>query len=150
MKSTNLPTMVMLLVLTVAGTAAQEKRNGTGLAIVAADGVARIAEAKELSTKFWLQQLLLSALHRNVVQDASPEEWQEGLGSSFRIHCRYSASVTLALPERQILVFDEVLLPLPKERYPAHIFIRHGERVLRLAKYDPWVLHKIVSEAELP
>ncbi|MES2696592.1 MAG: hypothetical protein V4773_24195 [Verrucomicrobiota bacterium] len=149
MKSTKLPVMVMMLVLTVAGTAAQENRNATGLSIVAAGSVSPGDEAKELSTKFWLQQLVLSALYRNGAQEASPEEWQRGLASPSRIQCRYAASATLALPERQVLIFDEVLLPLSEERYPAYIFIRHGERILSLAKYDPWVLHKVVSEAGL-
>lgn len=149
MKLPRLPTMVMMLVCTAAGTAAQENRHVVGLSIAAAGRVSQVDEAKELSTKFWLQQLMLTALYRNVVQDASMEEWQRGLAAPFQIQCRYATPATLALPERQVMVFEEVLLPLPEERYPPYIFIRQGSRVLRLAKYDPWVLHKLVSVAGL-
>src|SRR5688572_16056425 len=128
MKPTKLLASVTLLVLTVAGIAAQENRHSSGLSIVAAGSASPGNEAKERSTRFWLQQLVLSALHRHAVQDASSEEWQRGLVSRFRIQCRYATAATLALPERPILTFDEVLLPLSEERYPDYIFIRHGER----------------------
>ncbi|MEO6568338.1 MAG: hypothetical protein ABIO94_06205 [Opitutaceae bacterium] len=150
MKTPTLPTLVMMLVLTVTGAHAQENRDTMGLSIVATGAVSPVDEAKALSTKFWLQQFMLSALYRDVVQEASQEEWQRALASPFRIHCRYAGSATLALPERRVLIFDEVLLPLPEERYPSYIFIRQGTRILRLAKFDPWVLHKLVSTAGLP
>ena len=149
MKSPKLSTAVMMLVLMAAVTSAQENRETSQLSIVAAGSASPIDAAKQLSTKFWLQQFMLSALYRNVVEDASTEEWQQALASPFRLHCRYSAPATLALPERQILIFDEVLLPLSEERYPSYIFMRRGTRLLRLAKFDPWVLHKLVSTAGL-
>jgi hypothetical protein len=107
-------------------------------------------EATQLSAKFWLQQLMLSALYRDVVQDSSLDEWQQQSKAQSRIYCRYSSQATLAIPERRTLNFDEVLLPLPSGEYPAFVFVRHGRSVLRLAKYDPWVFHKLVSEAALP
>ena len=96
-----------------------------------------------------MPQLALSALYRDVVQDSSTEEWQKALASPSRIHCWYDTTAMLALPERRTLVFDEILLPLSGDRYPAYLYVRRGEHVLRLAKYDPWVLHKLVSESGL-
>ena len=109
--------------------------------------VRALGDAKQHSVRFWLQQLMLSALYRDVVQGSSIEEWQQQASSTSRIHCRYASVATLALPERRTLTFDEALVPLPSDRRPDHILIKRGQRVLRLAKYDPWVLHKLVSEA---
>ena len=111
--------------------------------------VVSIDAEKEVTLKFWFQQLMLSALYRNVVQDTTLAEWQRGASSPTRIHCRYGATVSLAVPERPSLSFEEVLLPLPFDRYPDFILIRRGDRVQRLAKYDQWLLHKLVSKAEI-
>ncbi len=105
---------------------------------------------KNLNVKFWLQQLVLSALYRNEVQDSSLNEWQVQLSTSTRVHCHYSFVASLGMPERETLRFEEVLLPLSSDGYPEYIFIRQGRSIQRLAKYDPWVLRKLVSEAELP
>jgi hypothetical protein len=107
-------------------------------------------EQKDLTLMFWVQQLMLSALYRNGVQNSSTDEWQRQLAAPTRIHCRYSSVVALAIPERPTLSFDEALLPLQSDSYPIYIFIKQGQRVQRLAKYDPWVLHKLVVEANLP
>lgn len=47
------------------------------------------------------------------------------------------------------LVFDEEFQPLPANGYPDFILVRRGEQIRRLAKFDPWVLQKLVSEAGL-
>jgi hypothetical protein len=119
------------------------------LQVVSENQVISIGAGKDRGITFWLQQLMLSALYRNVVQDSSLEEWQRNLSAPTRIHCRYSSLATLAIPERQALSFEEVLLPMPSERFPDYIFIKHGSKVLRLAKYDPWVLYKLDSESGL-
>jgi hypothetical protein len=111
--------------------------------------VISIGAGKDRGITFWLQQLMLSALYRNVVQDSAVQEWQRNLSAPTRIHCRYSSLATLAIPERPTLSFDEVLLPMPSEGYPEYIFIKRGSHVLRLAKYDPWVLYKLDSESGL-
>jgi hypothetical protein len=118
--------------------------------VYARDQLASFDPQKELALKFWLQQLMLSTLYRNVVQDSSLDEWQRNISAPTRIHAHYPKVVFLAIPERPVLSFDEALLPLSSDGYPAYIFIKHGKRVQRLAKYDPWVLHKLVSEANLP
>lgn len=119
---------------------------------VSRDGARQtLDEPGELKVKFWLQQLMLSALYRDVILDSSAEEWQRLLASPSRIHWRFPSTATLAIPERKVLTFDEVLLPIPQGRsYPMDIFVRSGERVLRLAKYDPWVLQKLLCESGLP
>jgi hypothetical protein len=107
-------------------------------------------ETSQQEVRFWLQQLMLSCLMSNVVQESSPEEWGRRLAWPKHLHCRYGRTATLAIPERdRILEFDEVLLPLT-ESYPDYIFVKRGPQVLRLAKYDPWVLHQLVSAIGLP
>lgn len=152
MKFMNLRALLLLLVLTCAATAAEEKSNTTppGLAVVTAGRASAVDEVKAHTITFWLHQLMLSALYRTAVQEGSTADWELGVAASQRIQYRYATPVTLAWPERQVLVFDEVLLPLPTQRYPDYIYVRRGDRVLRLAKYDPWVLHKLVSEAGFP
>jgi hypothetical protein len=116
------------------------------LEVVAAGQSLSFEDSKQLSIRFWLQQLVLSALYRNVLQDSSPKEWQQALDSRSRIHCIYAETATLAIPERRTLIFDEALLPVTGG-YPMFVFIKRGSVVLRLAKYDPWVYNKLVSEA---
>jgi hypothetical protein len=117
------------------------------LEVTNAGHVQSLDASKQDLVRFWFQQLMLSALYRDVVQDSSPDEWQKRLSSQSRIYCHYSSVATLAIPERRTLTFDEALLPLPSEDYPDYIFIKRGEHVVRLAKYDPWVLHKLVAES---
>jgi hypothetical protein len=128
---------------------AQESPASAALEVFSTNRMVSFDATKELNLKFWLQQLMLSALYRNEVQDSSLDEWKAQLSSSTRLHCRYPSVATLAIPERESLNFQEALLPLPSDRYPGYIFIKHGQRVQRLAKYDPWLLHKLVSEANL-
>jgi hypothetical protein len=49
-----------------------------------------------------------------------------------------------------MLTFEEVLLPLSASLYPDYIYLRQGEHVQRVAKYDPWVIEKLLIEAGLP
>jgi hypothetical protein len=102
-----------------------------------------------LAVKFWLQQLVLSALYRDVVQDSSVSEWTTALRAKATIHCRYPANSLLALPERRTLTFDEILLPVPASGSPAYVYLKHGSTYTRVAKYDPWVLGKLKVEAGL-
>jgi hypothetical protein len=105
---------------------AQEPQHEATLEVMNNKQVVSFDAPKQLTLKFWLQQLMLSALYRNVVQESSLDE------------------------ERQSLSFDEVILTLPADRYPSYVFIKRGQQIHRLAKYDPWVLRKLLSEAELP
>jgi hypothetical protein len=132
------------------GLAAFSQPQGTVFEVTYSGQTLSLDEPTLLSAKFWLQQLMLSALYRDVVQDSSLDEWQQQMKVQTRVYCRYSSQATLAIPERRTLVFDEVLLPLPSGGYPSYVFVRQGRSVLRLAKYDPWVFHKLVSEAALP
>jgi hypothetical protein len=146
MKSSKLFALFLLLVLPRVGIAAEAVDAGRPkLSVVGAERA--LDDARELSLGFWLPQLVLTVLYRNVVTGASAEDWQQALASPARIQCRYPTPATLALPERRVLVFDEILLPLSAESYPSFIYLRHGKRYLRVAKYDPWVLHKLVTEA---
>ena len=131
---------------------AQDLPNPTPIFEVSSAGARQaLDEARELKVKFWLQQLMLSALYGDAIFASSAEEWQRLRWSPSRIHWRFPSTQTLAIPERRVLTFEQVLLPFPPGRhYPADIFIRTGDSVLRLTKYDPWVLQKLISESGLP
>jgi hypothetical protein len=107
-------------------------------------------ETQQGRVKFWLQQLMISALYRTAVQESSLDEWKRALSAPSRIQCRYASEVTLAIPQKPALVFSEVLLPSHGGSYPAYIFVRRDETVFRLAHYDPWVLYKLGSESGVP
>lgn len=104
---------------------------------------------KDLEVKFWLQQLVLSALYRDVVQDSTASEWKTALQTDANIHCHYPANSSLAIPERRTLIFDEILLPVPVSGSPAFVYLKHGSTYTRVAKFDPWVLGKLEVEAGL-
>ena len=112
-------------------------------------GETKLAEGKDLTVKFWLQQLVLSALYRDVVEKSSVDEWQRQVDALPRISCAYPLNSQIAIPERQALTFEQVLLPLSGGDYPAYIYLRQGDQVLRLAKYDAWVFQKLMVESGL-
>jgi hypothetical protein len=114
-----------------------------------ADKVVTFDSPKELTLQFWLQQLYLSALYRDVVQESTAAEWAQAMGSQKLIRRSFSRSVTLALPERQPLIFDEMLLPIPAQGGPPFAYLKHGAKYVRVAKYDPWVFEKLRYEAGL-
>jgi len=116
------------------------------LEVAVAGKVQGFDEPKQLAIKFWFHQLMLSALYRDVVLDSSLEEWQRQLSLQSRIHCTYPTLATLAIPERQVLTFDEALMPVT-QGYPEFVYIKHGSQVMKLGKYDPWVFQKLVSES---
>jgi hypothetical protein len=136
-----------LLALQAHGASAAEPAR---LSVFASDGVeTKLTESKNLAVKFWLQQLVLSALYRDVVLESSLDEWQRQVNVLPRISCDYPLETRIAIPERRTLEFEQVLLPLAGGGYPAFIYLRQGSLVLRLAKYDPWVLQKLMVESGL-
>ena len=143
--------MSVLAIAVLAGQSiAQESQRIATVEVIGSKQLLTRDESQQDALEFWLQQLMLSALYRDVVQDSSVNEWEQQLSAPTRIHCHYSSSATLAIPERKSLSFDEVPVPLPSEQYPDYVFIKRGQQVQRLAKYDPWVLRKLLSEAGLP
>lgn len=103
-------------------------------------------DSKDLAARFWLQQLALSALYRNDVGSASAADWERAANFPSRIHCSYPANTHIALPERQLLTFEEIVVPIPEQGYPDFIYLKHGESYSRLAKYDPWLFWKLKLE----
>src|SRR3954466_11114133 len=61
----------------------------------------KLEEGKELAVKFWLQQLVLSALYQDIVQASSLDEWKRQVGALPRIACEYPPNTKIALPERR-------------------------------------------------
>ena len=97
-------------------------KQSSDLSVVTASGSeTELTESKDLTVKFWLQQLVLSALYRNVVQDSSVEEWERQVNAVPRISCGYPANTKIAIPERQMLTFEHLLVPLTGGDYPAYM-----------------------------
>lgn len=141
-----------LLALLLTGVSLLDARATEGAKLevrTAAGQIVALDSQQELAVKFWLQQLALSALYRNVVQKSSADEWTSALQSGAAILCHYPASSMIALPERSTLTFDEILVPVPAMGAPPYAYLRHGASYRRLAKYDPWVLEKLKLEATL-
>jgi len=107
----------------------------------------QLSEQKTHVIKFWLQKLMIHALYRNVVLESSLSEWQEKMKGDALLYCRYPSTATLAIPERRTLEFDEVLLPMGPPLHLDYIYLKRGEVVLRLAKWDPWVYYKLATES---
>jgi hypothetical protein len=104
---------------------------------------------KDLAVKFWFQQLALSALYRNDVESATAADWDWAINFSSKIHCIYPPGSHIALPERQLLTFDEIVLPIAGQKYPDFIYLKHRDSYSRLAKYDPWLFWRLKVEVGL-
>ena len=125
-------------------------RDGSTLTVtISGRAVESLAERKDLAVKFWLQQLALSALYRNNFSGASSADWERATNSPTKIHCSYPSNTYIALPERQLLAFEEIVVPIPDHGHPDFIYVRHGESFSRLAKYDPWLYWKLKVEVEI-
>jgi hypothetical protein len=123
---------------------------GSTLTVTTSGQVAKsLIDSKDLAVKFWLQQLALSALYRNNFDAATSQDWEQATESPSRIHCLYPANTRIALPERELLSFEEILVPIPESGYPDFIYVKHGESFSRLAKYDPWIYWRLKVEVGL-
>jgi hypothetical protein len=142
------PIVIWLVILgLLCGSAVSGERPDSTLSVTTAGRTAgSFVESKDLAVKFWLQQLALSALYSNVVNTASSAEWERAMNSPSKIHCLYPANTNIGLPERQLLIFEEIVAPIPESGYPDFIFLKHGESFTRLAKYDPWLYWKLKVE----
>jgi hypothetical protein len=140
--------VVGLLVSAMLGglSAAGERAGSTLIVTISGRGAESPAEPKDLTVKFWLQQLALSALYRNNFSGASSTDWERATSSPSNIHCLYPPNTHIALPERQLLAFEEIVVPMPEDGYPDFIYVKHGESFSRLAKYDPWLYWKLKVE----
>ena len=143
--------LALLIISVVLSSPAFGQSSTSSVEVTSAGSPRTLDDSSERKVKFWLQQLIVSALYRNVILDSTAEEWQRLLASPSQVLWRFSSPTMLAIPERRVLEFHEVLLPFAEgRRYPADIFLRHGGKFIRLTKYDPWVLQKLIGEVELP
>jgi hypothetical protein len=79
--------------------------------------------------------------------DSTAEDWRKAQQSRPRIHCIYPADSHIGIPERQLLTFDEIIVPVPEHGYPDFVYLKSGTKYLRVAKYNPWVFQKLRVEA---
>jgi hypothetical protein len=137
----------LLVSAMLGGFAAAGERPGSTLTVTVSGRAAEsLAEPKDLTVKFWLQQLALSALYRNNFSGAGSADWERATNTPSNIHCSYPSNTHIALPERQLLAFEQIVVPIPEDGYPNFIYVKHGESVSRLASYDPWLYWKLKVE----
>jgi hypothetical protein len=118
---------------------------------VVVDGEAKDFDSeRQTRIKFWLQQLMLSALSQDLMTESGPPEWDEFRQVPKRIYYRYASRATLAIPERPVLIFDEVLLPWHPADTLHWIFVKKDDEVRRLVFWDPWVYVQLITAAEFP
>jgi hypothetical protein len=130
--------------------AAEFSLSASQLVVAPGDGeAAALDEGQDLAAKFWLQQLVVSALYRDAVEDSTLADWAQVSQALPNIRCVYQGKARIAIPERRELSFEEVVVPVPQRGFPAFIYLKTGSTVLRLAKYDPWVFEKLKFEAGL-
>ena len=147
MAATILRTLVIALVLTSQAWGEDMPRERGVLEVVAGGEVQSFDADTQSRIKFWLQQLMLSALFQDLITESSPSEWEEFLEVQTRIYCRYASRATLAMPERRVLVFDEVLLPWHPANTLHWIFVKRDDEVRRLLFWDPWLYVQLITEA---
>jgi hypothetical protein len=82
------------------------------------------------------------------------DAWRDIEHSDSFVHVMFSESRKLSveasdnqgLAERAI---EEILVPLPEGKWPAHIFAKSGTNVLSFTKYDPVALKRVAFEPAL-
>ncbi len=82
------------------------------------------------------------------------EIWSEQLRADSFVHVTFSTPRTLRVvaPDNQgwaDRAIDEILVPLPEGKWPAHIFAKSGSNVLAYTKYSPSALKNVVLEPAL-
>ena len=91
---------------------------------------------------------MLSGLSQGVISNGTVSEWEWAaeLAAPTRIYRRYSSRASLAIPGRETLTFDRVLVPIHSHR-PDFVYLRRGAEVMCLAMYDAWVYVRLATEA---
>lgn len=94
-----------------------------------------------------LEQLLVSCTFDSTA-GVGAEEMRRHALSGPHIRVAYAQARSLHVMETPIRT-DEVLLPLPPDKSPDHLYIRDAERVLAYAKYRPDKLADLVCDEAL-
>ena len=85
---------------------------------------------------------------------ASKETWQQMLRSDSFVLVTFSAPRKISVEAsnnhgREQRAIDEILVPLPEGKWPAHIFAKSAGNVLAFAKYDARDLKAVALEPAL-
>jgi hypothetical protein len=78
---------------------------------------------------------------------AATNAWETLLARDSFIHVRLSIPVTFR--ETGETKMNEVFVPLPSGKFPAHLFARSGTNVFALTKFDPVALGRVAREPAL-
>jgi len=82
------------------------------------------------------------------------ETWQEIMRSDSFVHVTFSAPCKISVESsnnhgRAERLIDEILVPLPEGKWPAHLFAKSGANVPSYTKYDPRDLKSVALEPAL-
>jgi hypothetical protein len=96
----------------------------------------------------YAQRLFTSSSVDNSPEHGSKREWDAANGSPDFILVHYDPAlvVTLAGRDRH---FTEVLIPLPRGKWPSHFFARFDDEVYAFSKYLPQRLADVVCSSEI-
>jgi len=92
--------------------------------------------------------LLQSCSSKSTADTASTTAWSDALDSASSVHLRYAAPIALELAG-EVLVVDEILVPLPATHWPEQLLARSGEVVYALAHYQPGALKNLTWDDSL-
>jgi hypothetical protein len=83
----------------------------------------------------------------NSTSYAATNAWEKLLAKDSFIHITFSTSMTFR--ETGQTKLNEVFVPLPFGKFPAHLFARSGTNVFALTKFDPVALGRVAQEPAL-
>lgn len=106
-----------------------------------------------------IAEKLRTVVESSTVHSTTPDDpeaaWIRAVGSGSFVHVVFAAPRTAKLngyPNGQpkAIVIHEILLPLPEDSWPAHVFARtEGNTIQAFTKYDPLALRDLVAEPDL-
>ena len=74
---------------------------------------------------------------------ASPSAWDAALNARSLVHIKFATPHSLELVGEPVAI-DEILIPLPEGKWPAHLFLRSGGVTRAFTKYRPGPLKGLV------
>src|SRR5690606_2218052 len=94
-----------------------------------------------------LQALIESCSVDSSKEAASEQKWKEMAASPRMLHYTLPQGFAFALKLQGGIQTEvqEVILPLPKESFPDHLYIKNRNGYHSYTKYSPFILRKIVA-----
>jgi hypothetical protein len=111
-----------------------------------------VSQVQSLASK--LVSLAESSSVNSTAYAVAADTWAQSLASDSYVHVVFPSPRTLRLKVhnnevQQPLLVSELLLPLPKGRWPAHLLAQAAGTTIALTKFDPPVFKTLLVEPEL-